>query len=73
VFTTGFGSSSATPAADLAAAARRAGLPARTADDVTDALSRALEGPGPAPHVVICGSLHFMGDVLAMSRETWPR
>jgi len=73
VFTTGFGSSSATPAADLAAAARRAGLPARIADDVTDALSRALEGPGPAPHVVICGSLHFMGDVLAMSRETWPR
>ena len=37
-----------------------------------NALERALAGPGPAPHVLICGSLHFVGDVLAMTPETWP-
>jgi dihydrofolate synthase/folylpolyglutamate synthase len=42
------------------------------ADGVVDALTRALEEPGPAPHVMICGSLHFVGDVLAMSPQTWP-
>jgi dihydrofolate synthase/folylpolyglutamate synthase len=29
--------------------------------------------PGPAPHILICGGLHFAGDVLAMSPETWPK
>jgi len=25
-----------------------------------------------APHVLICGGLHFAGEVLALSPETWP-
>ncbi len=72
VIATDFSSPNATPAADLVAAATAAGLSATTADGVSAALSAALAEPGPAPHVIICGSLHFIGDVLAMSPETWP-
>ena len=32
----------------------------------------ALDLPGAAPHVLICGGLHFAGEVLALSPETWP-
>jgi len=72
VFTTGFESPNATPPEDLAAAARGAGLAADAMNGVTAALEQALSEPGPAPHVLICGSLHFVGDVLAMTPETWP-
>jgi dihydrofolate synthase/folylpolyglutamate synthase len=72
VFTTAFSSPNATPAADLEAAARGASLQADAVDGVEAALERALAGDGPAPHVIICGSLHFIGDVLAMAPETWP-
>ena len=72
VFTTAFDSPNATPPEDLASAARNAGLDARTADGVAAALDSALAAPGPPPHVMICGSLHFVGDVLSMSPETWP-
>jgi dihydrofolate synthase/folylpolyglutamate synthase len=72
VFTTGFESPNATPASDLEAAAAAAGLEATAMDGVEAALEAALAGSGPAPHVVICGSLHFVGDVLAMTPETWP-
>jgi dihydrofolate synthase/folylpolyglutamate synthase len=72
VVTTGFHSASAAPAETLAEAARSQGLRARWADGVEDALGMALAGSGPAPHIVICGSLHFMGDVLALDPETWP-
>jgi dihydrofolate synthase/folylpolyglutamate synthase len=72
VFTTAFESPNATPPEDLAAAARAAGLAGEAVDGVIAGLQRALAEPGPAPHVVICGSLHFVGDVLAMSPETWP-
>jgi dihydrofolate synthase/folylpolyglutamate synthase len=72
VFTTSFESPNATPPEDLAAAAQAAGLHATVADGVTAALAQTLALPGPAPHVMICGSLHFVGDVLAMSPETWP-
>ena len=72
VITTTFESTTALSAADLATAARQAGLQVETACDVTAALELALAGPGPAPHVVICGGLHFAGEVLAMSPETWP-
>jgi len=72
VFTTGFDSPNAAPADELAAAATQAGLVAEPVANVTEALKRALEGPGPAPHVLICGGLHFAGEVLAMSPETWP-
>jgi dihydrofolate synthase/folylpolyglutamate synthase len=72
VFTTGFQSPSATPAETLAAAARSQGLRAEAVDGVESGLRRALQANGPAPHIVICGSLHFIGDVLALSPETWP-
>ena len=72
VFTTSFESPNATPPALLAEAASAAGLTATVADGAQDALTRALAEPGPAPHTIICGSLHFVGDVLAMSPQTWP-
>jgi dihydrofolate synthase/folylpolyglutamate synthase len=71
VFATGFASPSATPAEALAEAAQSQGLEAEAADGVEDALGRALRAPKP-PHVVICGSLHFIGDVLAIDPNTWP-
>ncbi|HXQ45895.1 MAG TPA: folylpolyglutamate synthase/dihydrofolate synthase family protein [Caulobacteraceae bacterium] len=72
VFTTTFDSPSAAPADLLADAARAAGLVATETGGIADALDKALAQPGPAPHVIICGGLHFVGDVLAMSPETWP-
>ncbi len=72
VLTTGFESPNATPPENLAAAARAAGLQAKATDGVQAALAEALSGPRPAPHVVICGSLHFIGDILALSPDTWP-
>jgi len=72
VFTTGFESPNATPPEDLAGAAGGAGLEAEAVDGVEAALAQALALPGPPPHLIICGSLHFVGDVLAMSPETWP-
>lgn len=72
VFATTFDSPNASPADELAAAARAAGLRAEACADVTEAVRAALELPGPAPHVLICGGLHFAGEVLALSPETWP-
>ncbi|HWE99622.1 MAG TPA: folylpolyglutamate synthase/dihydrofolate synthase family protein [Caulobacteraceae bacterium] len=72
VFVTGFSSPSATPPEDLAAAARRAGLDAAVVGGVIDGLAQAMASGSPPPHIVIAGSLHFAGDVLAMSQETWP-
>jgi dihydrofolate synthase / folylpolyglutamate synthase len=72
LYTTSFESESALPAEDLATAARSVGLAAEPAEGVAEALERVLGAPGPAPRVLICGSLHFVGDVLAMSPETWP-
>ncbi len=72
LFTTAFQSPSATPPEDLAAAAAAVGLAASATPGVEAALRQALQGEGPPPHVLICGSLHFIGDVLAMSPETWP-
>jgi dihydrofolate synthase/folylpolyglutamate synthase len=73
LFVTGFHSESATPPEILAEAACAAGLDAQLAEGVEAALSAALAVEGPAPHVIICGSLHFIGDVLALSPDTWPR
>lgn len=72
VFATTFDSPNAAPAQDIAEAARQAGLAAQTVIDVREGLEKALAGEGPAPHVLICGGLHFAGEVLAMSPETWP-
>jgi dihydrofolate synthase/folylpolyglutamate synthase len=56
----------------LAEAATRAGLDASIQTDVTAALKDAT-GANRPPHIMICGSLHFVGDVLAMSPDTWPK
>ena len=58
---------------DLAAAARSVGLQASAYDAVMAGFEAALALQGPAPHVVICGSLYLTGEVLAASPETWPR
>lgn len=70
IWVTAFDSPTATPADDLAAAAARAGLSARVAQDVDAALEEALALG--EPHVVIAGSLHFIGEVLARDPVTWP-
>jgi dihydrofolate synthase/folylpolyglutamate synthase len=72
VFTTTFESDMAATPGDLAEAARLAGLSAEPVADVTEGVRKALDGAGPAPHVLICGGLHFAGEVLAMSPDTWP-
>jgi dihydrofolate synthase/folylpolyglutamate synthase len=72
VFTTTFESDMAATPGDLAEAARLAGLSAEPVADVTEGVRKALDGSGPAPHVLICGGLHFAGEVLAMSPDTWP-
>jgi dihydrofolate synthase/folylpolyglutamate synthase len=71
---TTFESASALSPEVLAAAARAEGLEASTAPDVSAAVSLALalDVEGPPPRVVICGGLHFAGEVLALSPETWP-
>ena len=73
VYATGFDSPNAMDAMTIAAAARMAGIEAEETQHVTEAVERALAQAGPAPHILICGGLHFAGDVLAMSEETWPR
>lgn len=73
VITTTFDSPIAASADELMEAAIRAGLEPETSSNVSDAVARALEPDGSPPHVLICGGLHFAGEVLAMSPETWPR
>ena len=72
VITTTFDSPIAASVDELMEAAIRAGLEPETSSNVADAVARALEAEGPPPHVLICGGLHFAGEVLAMSPETWP-
>jgi dihydrofolate synthase/folylpolyglutamate synthase len=72
VVATTFESASALSPDVLAAAARAEGLEASTAPDVSAAVALALDMEGPPPRVVICGGLHFAGEVLALSPETWP-
>ncbi len=72
VITTTFDSPIAASVDELMEAAIRAGLEPETSSNVSDAVARALEPDGPPPHVLICGGLHFAGEVLAMSPETWP-
>lgn len=72
VIATTFDSETAAKATEIDEAARAAGLQSEMAAHVTEALERALSADGPAPHVLICGGLHFAGEVLAMSQDTWP-
>jgi dihydrofolate synthase/folylpolyglutamate synthase len=73
VFVTTFDSPNAATAEELAQAAAAAGLSPEVQPDVTAAVRAALSVDGPAPHVLVCGGLHFAGEVLAMTPETWPR
>ena len=72
IVATTFDSPNAAPPDELAAAAGRTGLSATTAPTIEAALDQVMSLPGPAPHVLICGGLHFAGEALAMSQETWP-
>lgn len=72
VIATTFDSPNAYPPGVIARAAVIADLPAEEAPNVIEAVEMALDG-GEAPHILICGGLHFAGDVLALSPDTWPR
>ncbi|QUD87073.1 bifunctional folylpolyglutamate synthase/dihydrofolate synthase [Phenylobacterium montanum] len=72
VFVTTFDSPNAASREELAEAAAQVGLEPHVAADIPAALDRALRVDGPAPHVILCGGLHFAGEALAMSEETWP-
>jgi dihydrofolate synthase/folylpolyglutamate synthase len=73
IFATGFDSRNATPPHTLAATAISVGLEATAVHGgVAAAMARALRASESPPHVVICGSLHFVGDVLVLSPRTWP-
>src|SRR5439155_23998759 len=52
------------PASQIVASARSVGIPARKSEAADDALRDILQQPGPA-RILICGSLHFAGIVLA--------
>lgn len=67
----GYAETAADPAV-LADIARALGLRAEPAGDLDTALALALAGDGPAPRVVVAGSLHLAGEALARSPETWP-
>jgi len=71
VIATSFESPNAYSSAEIAVAAKIAGLEATEASDVVAAMTQAADAED-APHILICGGLHFAGDVLALSRETWP-
>jgi dihydrofolate synthase/folylpolyglutamate synthase len=73
LITVGFQSDLAADPQALADQARAQGLAAKACPDVTAGVRLALGGEGPAPHVLICGSLYLAGEVLALSPETLPR
>jgi dihydrofolate synthase / folylpolyglutamate synthase len=52
------------PAAEIVKAARSVGITARESEAVDEALREIVQQPGPA-RILICGSLHFAGIVLA--------
>jgi len=73
VLATAFEADAAAAPETLVEAAKDFGLDAGAFPDVTAAVAAALNGEGPAPHVVICGSLYLAGEVLALDPATWPR
>ena len=62
---TGFSSELASPPEALAAAAPD--LKVEIAHTPEEALDLALSGEGPAPHIILCGSLYLAGEVLALN------
>ena len=73
IYTVPFDADAAADPEVLAETGRSAGLWVQEADSIQDGFARALGAEGPAPHVVIAGSLYLCGEVLAASPETWPR
>jgi dihydrofolate synthase/folylpolyglutamate synthase len=73
VFTVRADAEAAADAEALAAKAQAAGLDATPCAGPDAAMAAALAGEGPAPHLIICGTLYFCGEILAASPETWPR
>ena len=69
---TGFSADAAARPEDLQAVAREIGMEAEVCGDVERALRTALSCEGPAPRVLICGSLYLAGEVLNLSPDTWP-
>ena len=72
VLTVGFRAEAAADPRSLADMARMVGLDAEVGGDLDTALDTALAAEGPAPRVLIAGSLYLAGEVLARSPETWP-
>jgi dihydrofolate synthase / folylpolyglutamate synthase len=72
VLTVGFRAETAAEPKSLADMARMVGLDAEPAGDLDAAMDMALEQEGPAPRILIAGSLYLAGEVLARSPETWP-
>ncbi len=72
IFVTAFSSPSATPPEALALAARESGLEVQVVDGVAAGITAALGTCQAPPHLILCGSLHFAGDILSLSPETWP-
>ncbi len=68
----GFASPNAADPKDLAAAARAAGLATTIAGSAQAALDALLAPGGDPGHLVLCGSLHFIGDILAADPASWP-
>ena len=60
------GESNTLSAAETAAAAQKAGLPARQADDVYGALADIV-GHTPGARILICGSLYLAGAILRLN------
>jgi dihydrofolate synthase/folylpolyglutamate synthase len=54
----------AAPAAEVAAAAGRAGLPSEACDSLEEAIDIALELEAEPPRLLVCGSLYLAGEVL---------
>jgi dihydrofolate synthase/folylpolyglutamate synthase len=69
---TGFSSETAAPSERLKAAAASAGVAAEEASTLQGAVELALAPDGPAPHVVVWGSLHLVGEALSLDPATWP-
>lgn len=72
VYATTFDSPNAAAPDEIVAAARAAGLEVEVVENAAAGVRAALAAEGPAPHVLVCGGLHFAGEVLALSEETWP-
>jgi len=73
LITVGFQSDLVADPQALADQARAQGVAAEACPDVMAGVRLALSGEGPAPHVLICGSLYLAGEALALSPETLPR